>query len=280
MQVHHLDRQHPLFPKQLLQIPQPPGQLYAMGNLGLQDTLAVVGSRAVSEYGREVTNKLVSDVAWSNIVIVSGLALGVDGLAHKAALEAKGPTIAILPGGIERFYPRSHKRLGEEILRKGGLVLSEYEGHTTPRKHHFIARNRLIAGISKAVLITEAAAKSGSLHTAQFALEQGKDVMTVPGSIFHPNRVGCHNLIKEGAQLIQDSNDILNFFNTTRQKVLAVGDTAEEQVLLDLMSQGLATTNELFNHSQLDIKIFNQTLTMLEIAGKAKSRGQGQWSLP
>jgi DNA processing protein len=155
---------------------------------------------------------MTATVAWASIPIVSGLALGVDSVAHQATLDAGGKTIAVLPGGIESIYPATHRRLAETIVRQGGALVSEYPGQLRPHKYHFIARNRIIAGLSHAVLITEAAEKSGSLHTAQFALDQGKEVLAVPGSIFSNNSVGTHNLINQGAQLVQDAEQILNLF--------------------------------------------------------------------
>lgn len=202
------------YPAQLYALPQPAYKLYVIGNLALlkQKSLAVVGSRAVTPYGREVTNRFVAEAVWSNIPIVSGLALGVDSIAHRAALDAGGSTIAVLPGGINKIYPASHQKLAKEIVEKGGTLISEYPGEMTPHKYHFIARNRIIAGLAHATLITEAAEKSGSLHTAQFALEQGKEVLAVPGSIFSPTSVGTHNLIEQGAQLTRSSEQILNLF--------------------------------------------------------------------
>jgi DNA processing protein len=212
--IHEIVPGDKYYPAQLYGLPQPVYKLYVIGNLQIlkHRSLGVVGSRAVTNYGREVTMQLITEVVWSSIPIVSGLALGVDSIAHKVALRAGGPTIAVLPGGIENIYPASHKKLAEEIVRQGGALISEYPGKLRPHKYHFIARNRIIAGLSHAVLITEAAEKSGSLHTAQFALEQGKDVLAVPGSIFNPNSVGAHNLLKQGAQLVQTSEEILNLF--------------------------------------------------------------------
>ncbi len=205
------------YPHQLTKLPQPAYKLYVIGNTEILNyrSLAIVGSRTVTSYGREVTTQIATEVAWSSIPIVSGLALGVDSIAHKAALNAGGHTIAVLPGGIENIYPASHRALAEDIVRKGGALVSEYPGTMRPHKYHFIARNRIIAGLAHATLISEATEKSGSLHTAQFALEQGKDVMAVPGSIFSPMSVGTHNLIKDGAQLIQNPEEILKLFAIT-----------------------------------------------------------------
>ena len=214
MDVRTLTPGEEYYPGQLFTIEQPVYKLFVIGNTQIlrYRSLAVVGSRAVTPYGREVTTRMVAEAVWSSIPIVSGLALGVDSVAHRAALDAGGMTIAVLPGGIERIYPAAHQKLAEEIVRKGGALISEYSGTMKPHKYHFIARNRIIAGLSHATLITEAAEKSGSLHTAQFALDQGKEVLAVPGSIFSPNSVGTHHLIEQGAQLVQSSEQILNLF--------------------------------------------------------------------
>ena len=214
MEIHELKPGDKYYPSQLFTLPQPAYKLYVIGNLDIlrHKSLAVVGSRAAMPYGKEVTTTLVAEAVWSSIPIVSGLALGVDSIAHRATLAAGGHTIAVLPGGIERIYPASHQSLAEEIVRKGGTLVSEHPGTMRPHKYHFIARNRIIAGLAHAVLITEAAEKSGSLHTAQFALDQGKDVLAVPGSIFSNNSVGVHNLISQGAQLVQNAEQILNLF--------------------------------------------------------------------
>ncbi len=214
MEIHELTPGDKYYPKQLFTLVQPAYKLYVIGNTQILNykSLAVVGSRAVTPYGREVTTRMVAEAAWSSIPIISGLALGVDSVAHRAALDAGGITIAILPGGIERVYPASHQKLAEEIVRQGGALVSEHPGRMRPHKYHFIARNRIIAGMAHAVLITEAAEKSGSLHTAEFALDQGKEVLAVPGNIFSPNSVGTHNLISQGAQLVQNSEEVLNLF--------------------------------------------------------------------
>jgi len=214
MDIHELIPGEKYYPAQLYALPQPAYKLYVIGNLEILNhkSLAVVGSRAVTPYGREVTTRLTAEVSWSSIPIISGLALGVDSVAHRAALDAGGHTIAVLPGGIEKIYPPSHSKLAEEVVRNGGALISEHPGTLQPHKYHFIARNRIIAGLAHAVLITEAAEKSGSLHTAQFALDQGKEVLAVPGSIFSGKSTGAHNLINQGAQLVQDSEQILNLF--------------------------------------------------------------------
>jgi DNA processing protein len=272
-------------PARLLHIADPPKQLFVTG-VGLESLLsapavAMVGSRRVSPYGSSVTTKLAQQLAEQGIVIVSGLALGVDGLAHRAALQAGGKTIAVLPGPLEKIYPRAHHQLAEQILRQGGALVSEYPAGTETLRPNFIARNRLVSGLSDALLITEAAEKSGTLHTARFALEQGRDVMVVPGNITSPTSVGCNNLLKAGAHPITSYEDVLHVLGLeetgTQQQIF--GGNEHEQLLLDLLKSGVSDGDELQLKSQLDITLFNQTLTMLEISGKVRSLGANGWTI-
>ncbi len=202
------------------------------------------------------------------------------GLAE-AALEANGKTIAVLPAAVDEIYPRSHVYLAREILQKGGALISEYPTGTEPLRHNFIARNRIVSGLSDAVLVTEAAEKSGTLHTANFALEQGRTVMAVPGDITNELSKGTNNLIKAGAVPVTSAKDI---FEALKIEVLespseVVAASEEEAVLLKLLSQGISEASELQLRSELPATLFNQTLTMLEITGKAKPLGAGHWRI-
>lgn len=212
---------------------------------------------------------------------MSGLALGVDGLAHQAALEAGGLTIAVLPTSIERIYPSTHRQLANRILESGGALISEYPPGTDIYLGNFVARNRLISGLSNATLITEAALKSGSLHTARFALEQGHDVLAVPGNINSPTSEGANNLIKHGAVPVTSIDDILFTLGikSTRPKILPKGCNEAEDVVLLLICAGQQDGEVLQSLSCLEIALFNQTLTMLEITGKIRSLGANQWVL-
>ncbi len=271
-------------PECLRSIPSPPKKLYIRGDLESildRPLLAVVGSRKVSHYGREITSRLVREVAGKGVGIVSGLALGVDGLAHTAALEMNAPTIAVLPSGPDEIYPRSHFHIGKQILEQGGAFLSEYPDGTPPLLHHFTERNRLVSGLADAVLITEAAAKSGTMHTANFALEQGKTVLAVPGNITSELSTGTNNLIKSGAIAVTNAEDILLALgiDSNRKQTELFGDTPEETLLLQLLQSGTSDIHELQKASKLTASTFNQTLTMLEINGKIRSHGGGHWTL-
>lgn len=272
-------------PERLRHIDTPPTELFSLG-ADLEDVLsrpvvAIVGSRKVSAYGKDVTTKLARKLAEQGIVIISGLALGVDGLAHRAALDAGGLTIAVLPSPVERIYPSTHRQLAADILSRGGALVSEYPAGTETLRHHFIARNRLVSGLADVLLITEAAEKSGTLHTARFALEQGRDVLAVPGNITSATSVGCNNLLKAGAHPVTSYEDVLHLLGLEAQitQPQLFGDNEHEQLLLDLLASGIQDGDELQLTSKLDITLFNQTLTMLEITGKIRSLGANIWTI-
>lgn len=271
-------------PPLLRQIPDPPKQLYIKGERELlqhQPALAVVGSRRPSPYGKAVTLELITAAARQGIVIISGLALGIDALAHKAALEAGGKTIAVLPCGVDKPYPATNRQLAQQILKQGGMLVTEYPDGTPPLHHHFIARNRLVSGLSGGVLITEAAEKSGTLHTAAFALDQGKTVMAVPGPITGDLSKGTNKLIKLGATPVTEPADIFEALGIGQQLTIdhALPANAEESAILKLLGQGVSETSELQLLSELEASIFNQTLTMLEISGKIRALGAGHWAV-
>ena len=275
------------FPRLLKAIPGAPQELYVLGDsfedLMTRPCLAVVGSRRASPYGRRVTDSLVSDLSRQGMVIVSGLAYGIDSIAHASTLAAGGKTIAVLPGGLDNIYPVSHQKLAEQILTSGGALVSEYPPGTSAYKHHFIARNRIISGLSSAVLITEAAEKSGSLHTANFALEQGRDVMAVPGSIYNQLSAGTNRLIRTGATPITCAQDVLDVLGLEQIALelddILAGRSPAEQKVLGLLGGGSTDDSTLFEKSRLDVSLFNRTLTGLEIAGIIKRVGASTWAL-
>jgi len=245
-------------------------------------TVAIVGTRKPTVYGREVGYQIAYDLARQGIVIVSGLALGMDAIAHRAALDAGGLTIAILPSHPSMIVPRTNLRLAQEIVSKGGALISEYAEHQPIYKQNFLARNRIVSAISDSVLIIEAAKRSGTLATAAYGLGQGKTIMAIPGAITQPMSAGCNRLIAQGAHLITCTDDVLEAMGWqkyTHQNKRAVGETAEEQAILQLLLQGIRDGDELQRQSQLNPSLFSQTLTILEIQGKIKALGANQWSL-
>lgn len=286
MKVKNLTIHNSAYPSVLKTIPGAPERLFYLGAEPAswleRPRVAVVGSRGVTTYGRQVTTQLVGELAERGIVIVSGLALGVDGIAHTACLEAGGATVAVLANGLDKIYPASHTQLARRILEQGGSIMSEYPAGTPALKQHFIARNRIVAGLAQALLITEATEKSGTLHTARFALEQGRDVLVVPGNITSPNSVGTNNLIRAGAIPVTSVADILYALGAEHlpaEPVRRRGETAEEQAIIDLLYAGVADGHELLTRAGLAPVQFNQTLTMLELSGKIRPLGNNQWSL-
>ncbi len=274
-------------PERLKQLPQIPKQLTCMGadlEILLQNpVLGVVGSRNITPYGRTITTDLTSAASRQGIVIVSGLALGVDSIAHKAALDTHGTTIAVLPGGVKAIYPASHHSLARQITESGGLLVSEYENAARPHQGSFIERNRIIAGFSDALLVTEAAERSGSLHTARFAMEQGKTVLVVPGNITSPTSAGTNNLIKIGATPVTCIGDIFEAMNInittqeTQHKYYA--ENVEEEAILVHLRGGSQDGHELLLKSDLPVEQFQQHLTMLEIKGVLHPLGNNHWKL-
>jgi DNA processing protein len=243
-------------------------------------SVAIVGSRSISAYGRQVTYDLAYKLASQGIVIVSGLALGVDAVAHNAALAAGGLTIAVLPSPVEYIYPTTNYALGNRIIASGGAVVSEYGPSVESYKSNFVARNRIVAGLANALLITEAAASSGTLHTANFALGQNKTVLAVPGAITSAVSVGTNNLIKAGAVPVTCVEDVLQALNITPDPSTykqVRGGNAREQSILDLLLDGTRDGDRLLEVSGLSVPEFNQSLTMLEISGKIRPLGGNQW---
>lgn len=274
------------FPDRLKQLAKPPKQLFVAGELEpllSTPSVAIVGSRKVSQYGRQVTERLASELASNDVTIISGLALGVDSIAHKACLEAEGKTIAVLPTPLEQVYPAAHRQLARDIINHNGAIVSEYGNDDFVGRINFIARNRIVAALADAILITEAALKSGSLHTANYALELGRDVLVVPGNITSPTSEGCNNLLKHGATPVTSVEDILFVLGITADKAAktkkVVGSNASEQAILGLLSSGISDGHELLAKSKLAVSEFNQTLTMLELNGRVRPVGSNHWTL-
>lgn len=285
MIVKELSPSSPDFPERLKRVPTPLKRLFVLGadvnELLSKPCVTVVGSRKVSDYGRSVTVQLANDLAQAGIVIISGLAIGVDSLAHKAALDAGGLTIAVLPTGLDRVYPASNQSLARQILQHGGALVSEYPAGEIAYKDHFIARNRIAAGLGDVLLITEAAERSGTLSTARFALEQGKDVLAVPGNITSSTSVGTNNLIKSGAVPVTSAQDVFDVLGLKMEakKPAPKSHDPNEQALLDLLGQGITDGDNLLETSGLEVSLFNQTVTMLEIRGRIRALGNNHWSL-
>jgi DNA processing protein len=199
------------YPEQLKQIVGAPSLLYLRGNIENLHLpqIVVVGSRRMTRGGADNARAWSQYLAAGGFAITSGLALGVDGAAHRGALQAKGKTIAVMATGIDSIYPRSHLQLAEQIIDQGGTLITEFKPTTKPLATHFTSRNRIISGLSLGVLVVEAALRSGSLITARYALEQDREVFAIPGSIHNPQSRGCHHLIKQGAYLVERAEEIV-----------------------------------------------------------------------
>lgn len=265
-------------------IANPPKKLYFIGHLPSTrvPTVAIVGSRKPTSYGKEVTYQIAYDLAKKGVVIVSGLALGVDGIAHRAALDAGGKTIAVLANSVDTIYPATHRNLGNDIVDKGGAIISEYEPPTAARDFQFLERNRIVSGLSDAIIITEATARSGTLSTAAHALEQGREVFVVPGNITSPLSVGCNKLLKQGATPITCAEDVLEVIAPDllkQQTTLALGSTPEQTTIINLLKSGVRDGEELQTKSGLSVMEFSENLTMMEIDGVIRALGGNQWTL-
>lgn len=258
--------------------------LYSIGDLPASRTpsIAIVGTRKPSTYGKEVTYRLAYDLAKRGVVIISGLALGVDGIAHRAALDAGGVTIAVLANGLPTIYPASHKSLAADIVQNGGAIISEYEPNTSARPYQFLARNRIISGLADGIIITEAASRSGTLNTAAHALEQGREVFVVPGNITSPLSSGCNALLKQGAAPVMCAEDVLEVIAPhllQAQSILPLGNTPLESKIIALLQSGVRDGEELQQQTNAPSSEFNQALTMMELTGTVRSLGANQWTL-
>ncbi|HEY5588293.1 MAG TPA: DNA-processing protein DprA [Candidatus Paceibacterota bacterium] len=262
------------FPKPLLEIPQPPKTLYIRGKLPDPDLtyLAVVGSRKYTSYGRDICEKLIRGLKDCPIVIVSGLALGIDSIAHKTAMEVGLTTISFPGSGLDNnvLYPRTNIRLAQEIVNNGGCLISEFEPNFIATLYSFPQRNRLMAGISKAVLIIEAEEKSGTLITARMALDYNRDVLAVPGSAFSSNSTGTNNLIKQGATPITSSEDILEAlgFEIERPEISdkeKYADCSKEELKIISLLREPMERDDLIRESGMKIAEANALLSIMEL---------------
>ncbi len=267
------------YPRLLRPIPGSPPLIYVLGELKPEDAwaVAVVGTRRASAYGREVATDLASALARSRVTVVSGLALGIDGISHRAALEAGGRTIAVLGCGLDVIYPPDHARLAQDIVQHGALVC-DYPLGTQPEARNFPPRNRLISGLALGVLVVEGADDSGSMITADYALEQGREVFAVPGSIFAPRSRGTNRLIQQGAKMVMSVQDILEELNLSQasQQIEVhelIPDNPTEAALLQHLSAEPRHVDELVRAANLPTADVSAALTMLELKGAVRQVG-------
>jgi DNA processing protein len=267
------------YPTNLRQIDAPPPVLYVRGALQPNDSwaVAIVGTRRASVYGREVALSLSRDLAANGITVVSGLALGVDTVAHKCAVENDGRTIAVLGSSVDQIYPPENRGLAQKITEQGAII-SEYPLGTRPDASNFPPRNRIISGLSRGVVIVEAGERSGALITAKFAAEQGRDVFAVPGSILHPGSAGCNTLIQQGAIPLLSVNDIFNHLNLEQARNqqaarAAIPADPQEAALLRHLNQEPLHLDDLVRQSTLPAPQVAGLLAMMELKGLVRQVG-------
>ena len=278
----------PSYPHLLKQIYDPPLVLFVQGNQKLlnQSQLAIVGSRSASINGRETAFEIAQQLVAKGLVVTSGLALGIDAAAHKGALMSNASTIAVVATGLDKVYPARHRALAAQIIEKEGAIISEFLPRTSPKPGHFPKRNRIISGLSEGVLVVEAALQSGSLITARCALEQNRDVFSIPSGIHNPQAKGCHWLIKQGAKLVEETADIMDELAFTNHSSLHLKQQQNSQATVNkeiaekslnkdlcvdelLASVGFEITpvDKVVSRSKLPIKEVLTRLTMLELSG-------------
>lgn len=278
-EIHLLSLEDQDYPPLLRQIFDPPFLLYTRGSVqNWTYPLAVVGSRKSSPYGQRVIADLVEPLAQAGLAIISGLAFGIDSLAHEAALKTGGLTIAVLGNGLNQIYPTSHQQLAQDIVSSGGTLISEYPPNAVPMKYCFPQRNRIIAGLSLGVLIVEGSLLSGSLITAQRALESNREIFAVPGDIYRDTSSGTNSLIQRGAKLVTRPSDILETFNlqsaleNTVKTNWQPSNPTEKIIIKHLNSEPLHI-DKLAELSKLDISALNSALSLLEITGHIRHLG-------
>ena len=266
------------YPRMLKQISDPPAVLYYKGDLfgcNLERTVAVVGSRKTTYHAKEAVSKILSELSGTDICIVSGLAAGIDTSAHTAALENNLKTIGVIASGFDFIYPTSNKNLYEKIEKGGGAVVTEYYPTFQPLKFRFPQRNRIVSGLSYGTLVAEASLKSGALITANLCLEQGRELMCIPGLISNPNTEGIYKLLKNGAALVTKAEDILEALNweikpAEQLKMNLSGLTETEAKILDAIEVEEKNADEISLETKIDIDELLTTLTTMELKGIIK----------
>ena len=272
-----IERGDPLYPSSLAAIFDPPKRLYVRGHgsftLLERATVAIVGARACSAYGTHVARMLGRELAAAGLVVVSGMARGIDGAAHRGALDAEGLTVAVLGCGIDRNYPASHTQLAARIC-ESGLILSEYESGVDPAPWRFPARNRIIAGLAAATIVVEARERSGALITADVALEEGREVLAVPGEITSSVSAGTNRLIRLGATPVTCAGDVLEVFGLEPPQPVAPTVDGIAGTILDCLRENPASADELARSLGLGAAELSVALVELELAGLA-AEGEG-----
>lgn len=267
MKIEQIKRNDSKFPQILKEISDCPKQLYCIGNIKLlaQRAIGIVGSRKASDYGRGVTKKFAKLLAQNGYVVVSGLALGIDSVAHDATLEFEGSTIAVLGTSINEIYPNSNINLAKKILEKKGLIISEFAPGTPFGVYNFPLRNRIIAGLSEAVIVSEAADGSGSLITARLACEYNRRVFAVPQNINAYNSKGVNSLLREGAEILACEDDLQDYLGGKEDRDLKLNPV--EAIVYESVKAGCASFDELAKNLKVDTNSLGMALVKLELNG-------------
>ncbi len=283
--VHVLTWDSPDYPDLLRQISDAPPVLFVRGDITPADewAVALVGTRKATVYGREAARILATDLAQNRVTVVSGLARGIDSVAHKAALDAGGRTLAVLGSGVDCIYPAEHRKLADAIAENGALI-SDYPLGTQPESSNFPARNRIISGLGLGVVVVEADFKSGALITADFALDQGREVFAVPGSILSPASAGCNRLLRDGASIVTEVGDILETLHLDQlsekqmaREILPTNPT--EAAIIDHLSAEPRHLDELSRETTLPVEVISSTLVMMELKGMTRQVAPLQYVL-
>lgn len=265
-----------LYPENLRKIDNPPKKIYANGNVEILNSncISIIGSRKNTKYGEKWCEKFVKEFVKYDLKIVSGMALGIDKIAHSSAIKYGGKTIAVLPSGLEKVYPRENLNLYNQIILNGGCVISEYEPEVEAISKRFLERNRIVSGLSIATVVVEAAYRSGTSVTAKMAQRQGRDVFCIPGSLDNPKSMGTNNLIKEFAKIAISPEDIINNYNFLHKKevtqnILNVEEVPKEyREIYSLITEVPININEITKKCHLELKEVSSRLTMLELDEK------------
>ena len=274
MEIKEIKIEDEKYPNQLKEIKNPPNKIFLVGNEKIlqSDGIAVIGSRCNTEYGEKYATKFSKELAKQGLTIISGMAVGIDGFAHKGALSVGGKTIAVLGSGFNNIYPEENKELFKQIIENDGAIITEYEPDVKPNSENFPKRNRIVSGLSKGVLVIEAVYRSGTSITAKLAQSQGRKVFCIPSNLERKNGVGTNQLIKEGASLVTNIDDILNAIKVERTaENNAVKIPAEYLPIYEVLEDEPMNVNVICKKLKTDISSINANLMLMELEGYIKS---------
>jgi DNA processing protein len=279
MQISRISHKDAAFPDMLRELKKPPTHINVLGTLPKDNLVAVVGTRKSTPYGEKITYQIASELAKAGAVIVSGLARGIDTIAHQAAIDAGGKTVAVLGTSLHTIYPAQNRGLAKQILATGGALVSEYDEDEETKKWFFADRDRIIAGLCLGVIVTEAGEGSGALITARDAHALSREVMAVPGNITSVASAGTNHLIRtKNAQLIMSPSDVIVALGFhARENAPVPAKSKEEALVLRLLANEVNTSETLIQRSGLSAAQFANVISLMEITGKVRNLGAGQW---